>query len=80
MIASSPVFMSEKSTMFVTIVGLHRIEKFFPSVNLTFEGQVSFLVPMRNPVHFLAVNLGITSPQFFVLLLDSLVQTPVFLR
>src|SRR5260221_12972565 len=33
MITESPVLTSEKSTTFVTIVGLHRIEKFFPSVN-----------------------------------------------
>src|SRR5260370_12487486 len=39
MITSSPVFMSEKSTMSVTIVGLHRIEKFFPSVNLTLKNR-----------------------------------------
>src|SRR6266481_162994 len=37
MITSSPVFMSEKSTTFVTIVGLHRIEKFFPSVKRTLK-------------------------------------------
>src|SRR6267143_689207 len=37
MITSSPVFMSEKSTKSVTIVGLHRIEKFFPSVNRTLK-------------------------------------------
>src|SRR5215472_1817210 len=37
MITSSPVFMSEKSTTFVTIVGLQRIEKFFPSVNRTLK-------------------------------------------
>src|SRR6266699_2056187 len=37
MITSSPVFMSEKSMLSVTIVGLHRIEKFFPSVNRTLK-------------------------------------------
>src|SRR6266705_3776875 len=37
MIAESPVLTSEKSTTFVTIVGLHRIEKFFPSVNRTLK-------------------------------------------
>src|SRR6266436_7287706 len=37
MITESPVLMSEKSTTFVTIVGLHRIEKFFPSVNRTLK-------------------------------------------
>src|SRR5258708_1730500 len=37
MITSSPVFMSDKSTKSVTIVGLHRIEKFFPSVNRTLK-------------------------------------------
>src|SRR5438132_7007597 len=37
MITSSPVFMSEKSTKSVTIVGLHRIEKFLPSVNRTLK-------------------------------------------
>src|SRR5258708_21871128 len=31
--------MSEKSTMSVTIVGLHRIEKFFPFVNLTLKNR-----------------------------------------
>jgi hypothetical protein len=31
--------MFEKSTTFVTIVGLHRIEKFFPSVNLTLKDR-----------------------------------------
>src|SRR5258708_9434435 len=35
MITESPVFTSEKSTTFVTIVGLHGIEKSFPSVNRT---------------------------------------------
>src|SRR5260370_26144646 len=35
MITESPVLTSEKSTTFVTIVGLHRIDKFFPSVNVT---------------------------------------------
>src|SRR5260370_8398116 len=35
MITESPVLTSEKSTTFVTIVGLHRIEKFFPSVHRT---------------------------------------------
>src|SRR5260370_14851041 len=39
MITESPVLMSEKSTTFVTIVGLHRIEKFFPSVNLTLKDR-----------------------------------------
>src|SRR6266850_8174591 len=39
MITSSPDFMSEKSTMSVRIVGLHRIEKFFPSVNLTLKNR-----------------------------------------
>src|SRR5205823_12348379 len=37
MITESPVLTSEKSTTFVTIVGLHRIEKFFPSVNRTLK-------------------------------------------
>src|SRR5215472_3665509 len=37
MITSSPVFMSEKSTKSVTMAGLHEIEKFFPSVNLTLK-------------------------------------------
>src|SRR5712664_568959 len=37
MITESPVLTSKKSTMFVTIVGLHRIEKFFPSVNRTLK-------------------------------------------
>src|SRR5258708_22172843 len=44
------------------------------------EGQVSFLMPVRNPVHFLAVNLRVPSPQLFVFLLDSSVQPPVFCR
>src|SRR5467141_3558729 len=39
MITESPVLTSEKSTTFVTIVGLHRIEKFFPSVNLTLKDR-----------------------------------------
>src|SRR6266850_3080893 len=39
MITESPVLMSEKSTTFVTIVGLHKIEKFFPSVNLTLKDR-----------------------------------------
>ncbi len=39
----------------------------FPFVNVQF-------MPVRNPVHFLAVNLRIPSPQLFVLLLDSPVQ------
>src|SRR5260370_2756353 len=37
MITESPVLTSEKSTTFVTIVGLHRIEKFFPSVTRTLK-------------------------------------------
>src|SRR5229473_2684359 len=37
MITESPFLTSEKSTTFVTIVGLHRIEKFFPSVNRTLK-------------------------------------------
>src|SRR6267142_242609 len=37
MITESPVFTSEQSTTFVRIVGLHRIEKFFPSVNRTLK-------------------------------------------
>src|SRR5260221_14324649 len=37
-------------------------------------------MPVRDPVHFLAVNLRVPSPQLFVLLLDSLVQPPVFCR
>src|SRR5882757_4616835 len=37
MITESPVLTSEKSTTFVTIVGLHRIEKFLPSVNRTLK-------------------------------------------
>src|SRR5260221_6084380 len=37
MITESPDLTSEKSTTFVTIVGLHRIEKFFPSVNRTLK-------------------------------------------
>src|SRR6266853_1110370 len=37
MITESPVLTAEKSTTFVTIVGLHRIEKFFPSVNRTLK-------------------------------------------
>src|SRR5258708_16650679 len=37
MITESPVLTSEKSTTFVTIVGLQRIEKFFPSVNRTLK-------------------------------------------
>src|SRR6266850_7287898 len=37
MITESPVLTSEKSTTFVTTVGLHRIEKFFPSVNRTLK-------------------------------------------
>jgi len=37
-------------------------------------------VPVRNPVHFFPVHLRISSPKFFVLLLDSLVQTPMFDR
>src|SRR5712692_3376584 len=44
------------------------------------KGQVSFLMPVRNPVHFLAVNLRVPSPQLFVLLLDSPVQPSVFCR
>src|SRR5438309_6196819 len=44
------------------------------------ERQVSVLMPVRNPVHFLAVNLRVPSPQSFVLLLDSVVQPPVFCR
>src|SRR5216683_4422948 len=44
------------------------------------ERQVSFLMPVRNPVHFLAVNLRVPSPQLFVLLLNSPVQPPVFCR
>src|SRR5258707_7634906 len=39
MITESPVLTSEKSTTFVTIVGLHRIEKFFPSVNRTLKDR-----------------------------------------
>src|SRR6267378_4483184 len=39
MIKVSPVLTSEKSTTFVTIVGLHRIEKFFPSVNRTLKDR-----------------------------------------
>src|SRR5260370_37999557 len=35
MITESPVLASEKSSTFVTIVGLDGIEKFFPSVNRT---------------------------------------------
>src|SRR5882724_3993742 len=42
------------------------------------EVQVSLLVSVRNPVHFLAVNLRVPSSQLFVLLLDSPVQPPVF--
>jgi hypothetical protein len=41
------------------------------------EEQMSVLIPMRNPVHLLAVNLRVPSAQFFMFLLDSLIQTPV---
>src|SRR6266567_7199078 len=44
------------------------------------EGEVSFLMPVRNPIHFLAMHLRVPSPQLFVLLLDSPVQPPVFCR
>src|SRR5262249_30676236 len=44
------------------------------------EGDVSFLVPVRNPIHFLAMHLRVSSPQLFVLLLDSPFQPPVFCR
>src|SRR5260370_33720892 len=37
MITESPVLTSEKSTTFVKIVALHRIEKFSPSVNGTLK-------------------------------------------
>src|SRR5713226_2451402 len=37
MITESPVLTSEKSTTFLTIVVLHSIEKFFPSVNRTLK-------------------------------------------
>jgi hypothetical protein len=41
------------------------------------EAQTLF-VPVRNPVDFLAVNLGVTSPQLFVPLLYSPVETLLF--
>src|SRR6266568_5681324 len=44
------------------------------------EGEVSFLMPVRNPIHFLAMHFRVTSPQRFVLLLDSPLQPPVFCR
>src|SRR5437660_838919 len=44
------------------------------------EGEVSFLMPVRNPIHFLAMHFRVTSPQLFVLLFDSPLQPPVFCR
>jgi hypothetical protein len=44
------------------------------------EEQMSVLIPVRNPVHLLTVDLGVPSAQFFMFLLDSLVQPPVFRR
>src|SRR5260370_30558881 len=37
-------------------------------------------MPVRNPIHFLAMHLRVPSPQLFVLLLDSPLQPPVFCR
>src|SRR5260221_10781366 len=37
-------------------------------------------MPVRNPIHFLAMHLRVPLPQLFVLLLDSPLQPPVFCR
>src|SRR5258707_4832709 len=37
-------------------------------------------MPVRNPIHFLAMHFRVTSPQLFVLLLDPPLKPPVFCR
>src|SRR5437879_1567827 len=80
MITESPVFTSEKSTTFVTIVGLHRIEKFFPSVNRTLKERYPSSCQCEIQSTFLPCTLRVPSPQLFILLLDSSLQPPVFCR
>jgi hypothetical protein len=41
------------------------------------QKEDAFFHPVRNPVHSLSVNLAISFPNFFVLLLNSSVEPPV---
>src|SRR5260370_7790648 len=58
MITESRVLTSEKSTTVVTIVGLHRIEKFFPSVNRTLKERYPSSCQCEIQSTFLLCNFG----------------------
>src|SRR5260370_19035949 len=72
MITESPVLTSEKSTTFVTIVGLHRIEKFFPSVNRTLKERYPSSCQCEIQSTFLPCTSGYRRGSFSLLFLIRL--------
>src|SRR5882762_1177004 len=68
MITESPVLTSEKSTTFVTIVGLHRIEKFLPSVNRTLKERYPSSCQCEIQSTFLPCTSGYRRRSFFFFL------------